>query len=654
MIALALAGCALLVGMALAFAVPGARARMAVALASQGVAVVATATVVVPVLAGGAALRAQVPWSYPVESVTVVVDPLSAFFLAWSMPLTLLGGAYATRYLAADFARGRDAGPHAALLNLLQLSYLLVYCVQDTVGFLLGWELAAVSAWLLVIWSYREQKTRFAGFNYLVSTHVGLFLLAAGLMVLRARTGATSFDGFAPALSEPGPLRTTAFLVLGAAFALKAAFVPGHTWLPRAHAAAPAHVSALMSGVIHKAGLYGLLRFTLLAGRPEPWMGWTVLVVGAASAVVGALFSTTQRDLKRLLGYSSTENVGIAAMGFGVGTLGLAWDDPATAALGFTGGLLHVFNHAWFKCLLFYVAGSVYRGAHTVDLERLGGLARQLPRSTWMFALAGAAGAGLPPLNGFVSEFLVYSALYSGAVRSGAGAVEGAALVGFAAVLALVGALSAFALVRAFGIGFLGTPREPAHPVGGELGAAAAGVMWTHAVAIVALGLVPPLGGLVVAPVVVGFADPTPATDVLWALWAPVAGLAGLTSLAGAATVLVRARTVSHVTWACGYTAGTPRMQYTATSFAASLAGWFSSLAPEGGGVRGPMGWFPTSGGEVRTRHPDPVEQRIFSGLAYGESVATSLLGRLATEPRVVFSLGLVGLLVGIGLVVSR
>lgn len=647
---LALAAAALTVGIVLALTLPGNRARMLGALVTQAAATALTVPVAVGVLVSGASVEAMVDWAPPADTLAVVLDPLSAFFLAWSMPMTLLGSVYATGYLRSDLAGGRNAGSHFALLNLLQLSYLLVYLVQDTVGFLLGWELAAVSAWLLVIWSYRDQRTRFAGFNYLVSTHVGLFVLAAALMVLRAETGRTWFAAFAPALAAPGPSRTLAFLLLGSAFALKAAFFPGHTWLPRAHAAAPAHISALMSGVIHKAGLYGFLRFTLLLGRPEEWMGWTVLTFGAASAVVGALFSTGQRDLKRLLGYSSTENVGIAAMGFGLGYLGLAWDAPVVAALGFGGGLLHVFNHAWFKCLLFYVAGAVYRATHTVDIERLGGLARRMPLSTGAFAVGGVAIAGLPPLNGFASEFLVYSAMFAAA--TGSAPTVAAAMVGFAAVLALVGALSAFAVVRAFGITFLGTPRADGHEHATDPGPALLGPILVHVAGVLALGLAPPLAGAVVLPVVRQFVDPGPVAATLADLWGPVAAVTLALALAGVAAAMTARRRRVHVTWGCGYTAATPRMQYTGTSFAELLAGWFASLMPETRTLRRPTGLFPPSGGEFASHHPDPVEQRIYEGLGRGESAVTLLFGRLATEPRVVFTLGLIGLLVGIAALV--
>lgn len=642
------AGVVLLLGFGLALGLPGNRARVAVALATQAIATALVSWLAVSVLVSGQTVTASIAWSYPVETVRLAVDPLSAFFLVWSLPMTLLGSIYGSGYLAKELDTTRNAGPHFALLNLLCLSYLLVYSCQDTVGFLLGWEIAAVSAWLLVIWSYRDQKTRFAGFNYLVSTHVGLFVLAAALMVLRAQTGATWFSAFADALGTPGPLRTLTFLLLGAAFALKAAFFPVHTWLPRAHAAAPAHISALMSGVIHKAGLFGFLRFTMLLGKPDEWMGWLVLAFGATSAVVGALFTTTQRDLKRLLGYSSTENVGIAAMGFGVGYLGLTWDQPTLVALGFGGGLLHVLNHAMFKCLLFYAAGAVYRAAHTVDLERLGGLFRGMPFTTALYAIGGFAIAGVPPFNGFASEFLILSALF-GAGRDG---TAGALLVMFGAILAFAGSLSAFSVMRSLGIGFLGTPREP-HPDLADPGWRMGLPMVVHAVGIGVLGLVPPLGLWLVAPPASAWGDIGPAVSALQRVTGPVVALA--VGLVGAALAAVwsgrRART--HVTWACGYTAGTPRMQYTASSFTATLAEWFVSLMPARVTQHLPEGLFPSKQASYRSTHADPIEQRLFESLGQGEELVTTVFGRFATEPRVVFGIGIVGLLVGIAIVLG-
>ena len=241
-------------------------------------------------------------------------------------------------------------------------------------------------------------------------------------------------------------------------FALKSAFFPFHTWLPRAHSAAPAHVSALMSGVIHKAGLFAFLRFMLVMGKPEEWMGWTVLVFGAVSAFFGVLYTSVaarpQATARLLVDRERRHRGDGLRRRVSRDDLGQA---RRSSSLGFAGGLLHLFNHALFKCLLFYAAGAVYRATHTVDLERLGGLLRRLPRTGWLFLLGGVAISALPPLNGFVSELIIYSGLLSGAAPS---ASANAALVTSAALLAFVGAVSALSMIRAFGVAFLGRPRD--------------------------------------------------------------------------------------------------------------------------------------------------------------------------------------------------
>ena len=406
-------------------------------------------------------LEGALAWAHPVGTLKVRLDALGAFFLAWSLPMTLLGSVYAVGYLRRHFDSERHVGVHYALLNLTALSFVLVYTGDHALVFLLGWEIAALSAWLLVIWDYPNQKVRFAGFNYLVSTHIGLIFLVAAFMILYTHSGSWELESFGHWLRDnPGAERNLVFLLLLASFGLKSAFFPFHSWLPRAHAAAPAHVSALMSGVIHKAGLYALVRFILLIGRPDEWMGWFLIGFSLLSAVIGALYTVGQRDLKRLLGYSSTENVGIAGLGLGVGCLGLAWGNPVLTAVGFAGGLLHVLNHAFFKCQLFYAAGSVYQATHTVDMEKLGGLARLMPWTALAFVLGGVAISALPPLNGFTSEFLIYSGLFTAQVLPAWAKV---ALAGTAAGLAFVGAVSALSITRAFGVVFLGAPRDAEH-----------------------------------------------------------------------------------------------------------------------------------------------------------------------------------------------
>jgi len=636
----------LLAGAALSLALRSNRAAAAVALTTQLAAMVLVAVGTAGLLAGRtAALELTWAWPLPLDHIPFRVDALSAFFLAWSLPMTLLGTVYAIGYLRPYFSKGRHGGPHFALLNLTALSFVLIYSTQNALAFLLGWEIAAVAAWLLVIWDYRQQKIRFAGFNYLVSTHVGLFVLVAAFMLLHAKTDSMDFAAFGAFLSRPSTTRGTLFLLLGVSFALKSAFFPFHTWLPRAHSAAPAHVSALMSGVIHKAGLFAFLRFTLLMGRPDEWMGWAVLAFGVLSAFFGVLYTATQRDLKRLLGYSSTENVGIAAIGFGVGSLGWVWNDPTLAACGFAGGMLHVFNHAVFKCLLFYAAGAVYRAAHTVDLERLGGLAKRMPRTASLFLVGALAISALPPLNGFVSEILVYFGLLRGAAPA---AFANMAFVAAAAALAFVGAVSALSMTRAFGVAFLGSPRDATihYPEDPPL------TMWLpmalHALAAVAVGLAPELGialvraALQLFPVQAGVdAALAPLGAFVWA----GRGLALVIAVAGLVRWRQGVRARRSPTWGCGYTAATARMQYTGSSFSEQLARLFEGVMPPLRREQLPTELFPQRPGHVATSHPDAVERRMFEVLGQGEEMVEDASRRVSEQPRFAFAAGLLALI---------
>ncbi len=644
----------LLLGAVLCVVLRANRASAWVSLLTQAVASALTLASVFPLLRGAAPFEHSWPWPPPIERVVFRVDGLSAFFLSWSLPMTLLGTVYAAGYLKPYFDRGRHGGPHFALLNLTSVAFVLIYTVQNALVFVLGWEIAAVAAWLLVIWDYKNQKVRFAGFNYLVSTHVGLFVLVAAFMLLHSSTGSMDFHAFGDFLSHPRPLRGTIFVLLGVSFALKSAFFPFHTWLPRAHSAAPAHVSALMSGVIHKAGLFGFLRFTLLMGRPEEWMGWSVLGFGVLSACFGVLYTATQRDLKRLLGYSSTENVGIAAIGFGVGYLGWSWGVPALALCGFAGGLLHILNHAFFKCLLFYAAGSVYRATHTVDLERLGGLAKRLPHTAGLFLLGGLAISALPPLNGFVSELLIYSGLLgSGAPSS----QDNLVLVATAALLAFVGAVSALSMSRAFGITFLGNAREPGLQVGTEAPAFMLAPMWLHALGVIVIGLVPEAGMLLVRPALrlfpIGPNADAALAPLAAALWANRL-LAAFLLVAGVFGFLRARRARRTATWGCGYTAGSERMQYTGSSFAAHFARIFEPLLPALRRERLPSELFPQHSGQLATNHVDAVERRIFEVLGRGEDLVVRMSESIPEQPRFAFAAGLAVLvLIGVLLLES-
>lgn len=644
----------LLMGSALCLLPIRNRLRAAIGIGSQALATGLVWAVVLPVLFGGHELVGELPWAYPVGTIRVRLDALGSFFLAWSLPMTLLGSVYAAGYLSSLLRGPRNVGVPYALLNLSSLSFVLVYTGEHALIFLLGWEIAAIAAWLLVIWDYHDQKVRFAGFNYLVSTHLGLIFLVAAFMIFYTHTGSWYLHSFGAWWSASHSLeRNVVFVLLITSFGLKSAFFPFHSWLPRAHAAAPAHVSALMSGVIHKAGLYALVRFLLLLGRPDEWMGWALIGGSACSAVIGALYTVTQRDLKRLLGYSSTENVGIAGIGIGVGCLGLSWNRPLLVALGFGGGLLHLLNHALFKCLLFYAAGAVYRATHTVDLERLGGLIRRMPWTAASFLIGGLAISALPPFNGFVSELLIYSALLDQSVVPGAAKLP---LAITASVLAFVGAVSALSITRAFGIAFLGVPRDVTVHAEAEVAFSMRSVMAAHAAGVILIGLVPAVGlALVREPTklllsVLGVPDDA----LLGSLTASLTriGLLSAAVVLGALLLLWARRKLlpeplaEHVTWGCGYQGASPRIQYTGASFGTDFAGLFRHILPVLRREKLPSGYFPSEA-HIHTHSVDAVEHRLFEVIGRGDASAGMIARKLDEDrPTGAFALGLIAVLV--------
>lgn len=637
--------------------------RAVFGIASQLAATLLTWWAVVPVLAGAAVPPLVFEWAYPIGQLRFELDALGAFFLSWSLPMTLLGAVYAVGYLRPFFHSPRHVGVHFALLNMTSLSFLMVYTGGHAVTFLMGWEVAALSAWLLVIWDYGNQKVRFAGFNYLVSTHVGLIFLVAAFMVLYTQTHSWYLSDFGQWMRQnPGTTRNAVFLLLLTSFGLKSAFFPFHSWLPRAHAAAPANVSALMSGVIHKAGLFGLLHFVLLQGQPQAWMGWLVLAFSATSAGIGALYTTGQRDLKRLLGYSSTENVGIAGMGFGIGMLGMAWEQPTLITLGFAGGLLHVLNHAFFKCLLFYAAGSVYHAKHSVDMERLGGLARAMPWTAACFMVGGVAISGLPPFNGFASEFVVYSALFAD-TRIDLWAKLALTLA--AMLLAFVGAVSALSITRAFGIVFLGQPRDTDLPPGQEPGGWMNLPVALHAAGTVALGLFPLAGLLLVQPALELFLGGVPKSAAQPALehlhrvlervsLVSGAGVVIAIAMAWGVRALLRRRQPATLgpTWGCGYAAPNTRMQYTGSSFSRDFTRHYRGLVGYVRRQKVPETYFPDDA-YVVSDCVDAVERRLYTVIGQGDETAT-LISQLMHEddPRLAFALGLAAIIAMAALVV--
>jgi hydrogenase-4 component B len=406
-----------------------------------------------------------------------------------------------------------------------------------------------------------------------------------------------------------------------------------HVWLPEAHPAAPSHVSAMMSGVMIKTGIYGLLRVLTMLGEPPTWWGWTLVGIGVVSGVMGVLYALSQHDLKRLLAYHSVENIGIIALGLGVGLLGITYESPAMAALGFTGALLHVINHAVFKSLLFLDAGAVLHAASTGEMDRLGGLLKRMPVTGTTFLIGAAAISGLPPLNGFVSELLIYLGAMAG-LDGQSHAAAAWPLIGVLVVggLALIGGLAAACFSKAFGIVFLGEPRSDEAARAHEVGAAMRWPMVVLAGLCVVIGLAAPLWPLVLQPAMAILvpdnlreAAASGAKQAAGSLLAMVVGsyvLLGLIVLIASLRrkLLAGRRVEQTVTWGCGYAAPTPRMQYTASSFARPLTLWFRQFLQPTDELHQPRGLFPKNA-SLHTHTPDLfrrfVYEPLFAGIAW-------------------------------------
>ncbi|MBL8785274.1 MAG: hypothetical protein JNJ59_10255 [Deltaproteobacteria bacterium] len=588
---------------------------------AAGAALLLTATTLALVTGDPASL--SFAWALPFGRFAVAIDPVSALFLYPIALMPVLAVIYGHGYWDAH-ADSADRAKVRLFIGLLAASLALLVMARDAILFLIAWEGMALASFFLITTDDRDPAARAAGWTYLVATHVGTLALFALFAILAAESGDTALS--AATLAHLTPSTTTALYTLGLlGFGLKAGLMPLHVWLPPAHAAAPSHVSALLSGVVTKAGIYGLLRLLLVLPPPPAAIGQALLLLGAVSAILGLVLALGQRDLKRVLAYSTVENIGVMALGLGLALAGKAHGAPDLVALGFGGMAFHILAHALTKTALFFGAGAVHHALGHRDLDRMGGLQRHLPRTARLVLVATLSAAALPPLAAFASELLIYL----GAFRAVAGSGALASLA--APVLALTGALALATFVRTFAFTFLGTPREP-HAAPHDPPRTMLAPMAFLAALILVLGLFPqlvvPLLDAVTAELAqaLGVAPLPLATLVPFDLMSILsASLLLLVSLAVLLLWRRLARAPTVVTWDCGYAAPTARMQYSATSFGASLVDLFAGL------VR-PRVRKPRSEGLVTRLVPDPVLAFVLR--TSGRLDAASARLRTLTRPR--------------------
>ncbi len=557
-------------------------------------------------------------WHVPGGSFYVELDALSAFFLVPILFLSALAALYGSGYLRAR-RHTAAVGVSWFFFNLLVAGMALVVVARNAILFLVAWEVMSLSSFFLVTFENEKPEVREAGWIYLVATHLGTAFLLALFILLGRGSGSLDFDQFDLARGAAPAAAGVMFLLAVVGFGTKAGFMPMHVWLPEAQPAAPSHVSAVMSGVMIKTGIYGLLRTLTFLGVPPPWWGWLLVAIGISSGILGVLFALAQRDLKRMLAYSSVGNIGVIALGIGVGLLGQSSQRLDVALLGFGGAALHVINHALFKGLLFLGAGSVLHATGTRKMDRLGGLMKRMPWTGAMCCVGGVAISALPPLNGFVSEFLIYL----GAFRSlSAGTENLLPMLATLAALALIGGLTSACFAKAFGIVFLGEPRSEEAAGAREAGWRMILPMQVLAAGCVGIGLLAPAAGIGLKPVLVQLAR-APAWQVDRWMAAPCHILWGVTLAAFALLLgvrllmvvrrrMLRGRDVRQaVTWDCGYARPTARMQYTASSFSQRLTGLFQAFLRTRWSRALPRGLFPLET-SMASETPDAFREKLF------------------------------------------
>lgn len=570
-------------------------------------------------LFSGVSQQLKYPWAMPCGSLSLEIDPLSALFLTPLLILTALASVFGAEYLK-PWAQKKTLGAPWFFFNMLAFSMIAILLARNAMLFIIAWELMTILSFLLVTFEHEKKSVRTAGWIYLVAAHAGVVFIFVVFVMLGMKNGSMDFDKFAlPAASFSIASLIFVFSVIG--FGSKAGFVPLHVWLPEAHPAAPSHVSAIMSGIMIKMGIYGILRIFVYLGHPCEWWGWLLIGMGALSAVMGVLFALAQHDLKRLLAYSTVENAGIILIGMGMGVLGIAVKSPLMAVAGFAGALLHVINHSLFKGLLFLCAGSVLHGTGTVEIDSLGGLHKRMPWTSFAFLTGAVSICGLPPFNGFISEFLIYfGAFFSLSSMNGANVFSSSAVI---ISLALAGGLALACFTKAFGMIFTGEPRSGDISRFHESSPTMLVPMLTLSVLCLAAALTAPLtvsAFKYILPELTGMSFSSGATELdkivkpLWHVcFISVAFFFWLLALWVLRKLMPRSDIEEKTgTWDCGYCRPTARMQYSSSSFSQPLVRFFNFFLRISTGFKGPRGIFPKDS-HYLTEIPDIFEKRFFA-----------------------------------------
>jgi hydrogenase-4 component B len=499
------------------------------------------------------------------------IDSLSAFFVLITNLIVVCSGFYSLDYLK-DNKDALALSIKFISANVLHLAMLAVCMIQQLIPFLIVWEIMSIASFMLVIFQFKKEDTIKAGLNYLVQMHVGVIFLIIAVIVLMISTGGNDFASLGNYFNEH-PNNFPLFLLFFTGFGFKVGFIPFHTWMPHAYSAAPSHVSALMSGVIKKLGLYGILRVLLYVQNTRMEIGLFILSVSLLTCLYGVINAIMQKDLKKMLAYSSMENMGVIGIGLGMGMVGFGVHDLALAFLGFAGAILHILNHAIFKPALFYGIGSVYQQTGTRNIEQLGGLVKSMPITAALFLCSGIAVCALPPFNGFISEYILYSGLLEG--MNATFVTPEVFLMVSMTILSLAGGMAIYAYTRAIGLAFLGIGRSNKVANASEVRLKMLMPQVLLLLIALSIGIFPSFYFRYVCLIVNMFV-PNYSHITLWSfadlheLGYAGAGFIGIVSLLFAVRYFVaRKKTIVYgPTWGCGYLSYNTRMQYTGSSYA--------------------------------------------------------------------------------------
>ncbi len=533
----------------------------------------------------GRSFEFSFPLTLPSANFAIGVDPLSAFFLLPLLFLSSLCAIYGSEYMKSPSGR-HDSRASWFFFCLLVTGMMLVVIARNGVLFLIGWELMALSSFFLVTYEHEKKEVRKAGWIYLAASHVGVAFIFAIFAIMGNGNSTLDFANFDTVKS--GSLTASVifiFAIIG--FGSKAGFIPLHIWLPEAHPVAPSHVSSLMSGIMIKLGIYGILRILTFLGEPPLWWGVTFIVIGMSSGILGIAFALASHNIKRLLAYSSIENIGIISLGLGLGIVGISCDEPFIAILGFAGALLHVLNHCIFKGLLFLGAGTVLHETGTGDMDKLGGLMKKMPFTGLCFMTGSASISGLPPFNGFIGEFLIFLAAFYG-ITSVSRPLSFCSIAVIAS-LALIGGIAMACFSKAFGIIFLGGARSDKTSHAADPGIPMLLPMLVLSMLCLAIGFsgstisawlagtVSQISGIEISACKTGLkiaSLPLLSITVLSSLLIIIGSF--LYSLRKALPRVEMETTAP--TWDCGYAKPVPRIQYTSSSFTSPITGLFSTF----------------------------------------------------------------------------